>query len=62
MVHGYFLAELAADVFSRGKAANDVLAARFPGKEPHAGNVGWYDKLQKKIEGGGESADEGGAN
>ena len=62
VVHGYFLAELAADVFSRSKAANDVLAARFPGKEPHAGNVGWYDKLQKKIEGGGESADEGGAN
>ena len=49
VVHGYFLAELAADVFLQGKSANDVLAARFPGTEPHASNVAWYDKLQKTI-------------
>ena len=51
VVHGYFLADLAADVFRQGQVANDALASRFPGVEPHASNVEWYEKLKKKIEG-----------
>lgn len=50
MVHGYFLAELSAGVFRQGKLANDALASRFVGQEPHASNVEWYGKLRKKIE------------
>ena len=50
VVHGYFLADLAADVFRQGKVANDALASRFPGREPHASNVVWYEKLKQKIE------------
>jgi hypothetical protein len=50
VVHGYFLAELSADVFRQGKVANDALASRFPGLEPHASNVEWYGKLSQKIE------------
>jgi len=50
VVHGYFLADLAADVFRQGKVANDALASRFPGREPHASNVIWYEKLKQKIE------------
>ena len=50
VVHGYFLADLAAEVFRQGKLANDALASRFPGQEPHASNVKWYEKLRKKIE------------
>ena len=50
VVHGYFLADLAADVFRQGKAANDALASRFPGREPHASNVAWYQKLKEKID------------
>ena len=50
VVHGYFLAELSADVYRQGKVANAALASQFPGKEPHASNVEWYDKLERKIE------------
>ena len=50
VVHGYFLADLAAKVFRQGKAANDALVSRFPGQEPHASNVAWYKKLRQKIE------------
>jgi hypothetical protein len=50
VVHGYFLADLAAEVFRQGQLANDALASRFPGREPHAANVAWYEKLKKKIE------------
>jgi hypothetical protein len=50
VVHGYFLADLAAEVFRQGKVANDALASRFPGREPHASNVVWYEKLKQKIE------------
>jgi len=50
VVHGYFLADLAADVFQQGKVANDALASRFPGREPHASNLVWYEKLRQKIE------------
>ena len=50
VVHGYFLADLAADVFRQGKVANDALASRFPGREPQASNVVWYEKLKQKIE------------
>ena len=50
VVHGYFLADLAAEVFRQGKVANDALASRFPGREPHASNVVWYEKLEQKIE------------
>ena len=50
VVHGYFLADLAAEVFRQGKVANDALAARFPGQEPHASNIEWYKKLKHKIE------------
>jgi len=49
VVHGYFLADLAADVFRRGKNANDRLVSRFPGVEPHASNLEWYEKLEQKI-------------
>ena len=51
VVHGYFLAELSADVFRHGKNSNDALASRFPGLEPHASNVEWYAKLRQKIQG-----------
>ena len=50
VVHGYFLADLAAKVFRQGKVANDALVSRFPGQEPHASNVAWYKKLRQKIE------------
>jgi hypothetical protein len=50
VVHGYFLADLAAEVFRQGKVANDALVSRFPGREPHTSNVVWYEKLKQKIE------------
>ena len=50
VVHGYFLADLAADVFRQGKVVNDALASRFPGREPHASNLVWYEKLRQRIE------------
>lgn len=50
VVHGYFLADLAADVFRQGKVANNALALRFPGREPHVSNFIWYEKLKQKIE------------